>query len=41
MVKTNFTGAKAQGLVTKNVELGRIVADAAFLEQLRTPQTVT
>ncbi len=34
-LKANFTGAKAQGLVTKDVELNRIVADAAFREQLQ------
>ncbi len=36
LLKTNFTARKAQGLTTRNVELGRVVADAAFLEHVRT-----
>jgi uncharacterized protein YjbI with pentapeptide repeats len=40
LAKTNFTGAKGQGLVTRDVDLGRIVADAAFHELLRAPRSV-
>jgi uncharacterized protein YjbI with pentapeptide repeats len=40
VLKTNFTGAKGQGLVMRNVELARAVTDAGFLDQLRAAQSV-
>jgi hypothetical protein len=38
LAKANFTGASARGLVTKDVELGKVIADARFLAQLKAPQ---
>jgi hypothetical protein len=35
VVKANFTGASARGLVTKDVDLGKIIADAAFWDPLK------
>jgi hypothetical protein len=35
LVKANFTGAVSRGLVTKDVDLGKIIADAAFWDPLK------